>query len=171
MSAEPRPPRPEDQLAAESAALEAAVAAALGPWVREAVRRRVEERSGAPPPPAVVAAADEAARRAELEVLPRLAALLAADVDDQASTPLAVLRSAVAYPTAVLAEAGVPPVVRDELAERVFPDDVYDLTPGSFADLSPALAEPGLRWGAAKAFVVLRRRRAEGGPGGPGGRS
>ena len=29
-------------------------------------------------------------------------------------------------------------------------------------DLDPALHEPGLRWGAAKAHVVLARRRAEG---------
>ena len=35
--------------------------------------------------------------------------------------------------------------------------------PASFADLDPTLAELGLRWGAAKAHVVLRRRR-EGGP-------
>ena len=43
-----------------------------------------------------------------------------------------------------------------------FPDDPYDLTPGSFADVDPSLHEPGLVWGAAKAHVVLARRRREG---------
>ena len=62
----------------------------------------------------------------------------------------------------VLADAGVPPIVRDEFEERAFPDDVYGLAPASFADLDPALREPGLVWGAAKAHVVLARRRAEG---------
>ena len=58
--------------------------------------------------------------------------------------------------------AGVPAVVRDEFAERAFPGDVYDLAIASFADLDTALHEPGLVWGAAKAHVVLARRRAEG---------
>ena len=44
----------------------------------------------------------------------------------------------------------------------MFPDDLYDLTPGSFRDLDPALHEPGLEWGAAKAHVHLARRRAAG---------
>jgi hypothetical protein len=62
----------------------------------------------------------------------------------------------------VLAAAGVPPVGRDEVARRLHPDDDYDLTPASFADISPELHEPGLVWGAAKAHVVLARRRREG---------
>ena len=45
------------------------------------------------------------------------------------------------------ARAGVPPVVRDSFAEEVFPDDVYDLAPASFADVDPGLAEPGIEWG------------------------
>jgi hypothetical protein len=45
---------------------------------------------------------------------------------------------------------------------RSFPDDVYDLTPASFADVDPALHEPGLVWGAAKAHVHLARRRRQG---------
>ncbi len=44
----------------------------------------------------------------------------------------------------------------------MFPDDDYDLTPASFGDLDPALHEPGLVWGAAKAHVFLARRRAAG---------
>jgi hypothetical protein len=83
-------------------------------------------------------------------------------VDQQATGPLALLREAVRYPTAVLADAGVPPVVRDEFAVRAFPDDAYGLAPAAFADVDPSLHEPGLVWGAAKAHVVLARRRAEG---------
>ena len=74
--------------------------------------------------------------------------------------------AAVRYPTAVLEAAGVPPVVRDEAAEELFPDDRYDLIPASFADLGADLAEVGLYWGAAKAFEHKRRHQ----PNPPGGR-
>jgi hypothetical protein len=94
--------------------------------------------------------------------MPALRQLLAADVDDQRTNPMAVLRGAVRYPTRVLQAAGVPAVVRDEFAERAFPDDLYDLAPATWADIDPALHEPGLTWSAAKAHTVLARRRAEG---------
>jgi hypothetical protein len=93
---------------------------------------------------------------------PRIRVLLATDVDDQRGNPLQVARELTSYATGVLRGAGVPPVVRDAEAERQFPDDDYDLTPASFADLDPRLAEIGIAWGAAKAHVVLRRRRREG---------
>lgn len=67
-------------------------------------------------------------------------------------TPLEVLRIAVRYPTAVLKEAGVPPVERDDFSRERFPDDVYDLTPMSFGDVSPELADVGIVWGAARAM-------------------
>ena len=41
----------------------------------------------------------------------------------------------------------------------IFPDDDYDLSPATFADIDESLHEPGLVWGAAKAHVVLTRRR------------
>jgi hypothetical protein len=88
--------------------------------------------------------------------------VLEADIDDQRTNPLAVLRRAVRYPTDVLRAAGVPEVVRDAFAEAHEPDDVYDLSPASFADIDPALHEPGLVWGAAKAHVHLHRRREDG---------
>ena len=50
---------------------------------------------------------------------------------------------------------------RDEFQVRAFPDDVYDLTPATFADVDPALGDPGLEWGA-QAHVHLARRRREG---------
>ncbi len=62
----------------------------------------------------------------------------------------------------MLRTAGVPPVVRDTQAEAQFPDDDYDLTPTKFADLDPALHEPSLAWGAAKAFVVKARHEDPG---------
>ena len=85
--------------------------------------------------------------------------LLSLDVDAQRTNPLSVVRSAVRYPTEVLRSAGVPPVRRDEFAERAFPDDIYDLSPASFADVDPSLHEPGVVWGAAKAHIHLTRHR------------
>jgi hypothetical protein len=107
-------------------------------------------------------AIDEAAARAGQEVGGAVRELLTLDIDDQPTTPLTVVRFAVRYPTEVLQAAGVPPVVRSEFAERAFPDDIYNLSPATFAELDPALHEPGLVWGAAKAHVHLARRRAEG---------
>jgi hypothetical protein len=110
-----------------------------------------------PPHAAVVAAARDAGRRAADEVGGEMRALLAADIDDQRSTPLTLLRSAVRFPTEVLRSAGVPPVERDPIQARLLPDDLYDLSPASFADVDPSLAEPGLVWGAAKAMAHRRR--------------
>lgn len=138
-----------------------AIERALGPWVERSVRRMAELwRPGAGAE--LAGAAGSAAAAAVAEVGPKVRALLAQDVDVQATGPLAIVRTAVAHPTAVLAAAGVPPVPRDEFAARAFPDDPYDLTPGSFRDLDEAVQEPGLRWGAAKAHTVLARRRHEG---------
>ena len=103
-------------------------------------------------------AAREAGRQAAAEVGRRLGALLDLDVDEQRETPLTILRDAVRYPTEVLRAAGVPPVVRDEFRERAFPEDLYDLAPATWADVSPDLTAPGLAWGAWKAMTVKRRR-------------
>jgi hypothetical protein len=69
-----------------------------------------------------------------------------------------VLRGAVVYPAAVLRAAGVPEVVRDEFAERAFPDDGYDLSPATWRDLGDEVHEAGLVWGAWKAKQHLDRR-------------
>jgi hypothetical protein len=151
----------DDVLAAHAAALADALDRAVAGWVVRCVERIVVQWRGDVPDDVRVAAA-RAGERALADVGPRVRALLARDVDEQRANPLALLRDAVRYPTEVLHGAGVPPVVRDEFAEAQFPDDVYDLTPASFADLDPALHEPGMAWGAAKAFTVLGRRRAEG---------
>lgn len=149
-------------LAERAEALVAAVDAALGAWVVRAVRGRWRDWTAEEPPPGLLAAAAIAGDRARADVVPSLRDLLQADVDAQRTNPLALLRSAVVHPTRVLAEAGVPPVVRDPHAERLFPDDPYDLTPGSFGDVDESLHEPGLAWGAAKAHIVLARRRRGG---------
>jgi hypothetical protein len=104
----------------------------------------------------------DAGARARDEVMPELRRLLATDVDEQRANPLALLRAAVRIPTEVLRAAGVRPVARDEFAARAFPDDVYELSPASFGDVDPGLTGPGITWGAAKAHVILARRRAEG---------
>lgn len=148
----------DEALARYAGALAAGIEAALPAWVVRCVVDRAEaHRPGSSA--GLLADAEAAGRAAQAEVGPRVRALLQADVDAQATGPLALVRTAVAHPTAVLAAAGVPEVVRDEFAVRAFPDDGYDLAPASFADLHPDLQELGLVWGAAKAHVVLRRRR------------
>ncbi len=143
-------------------ALADAVDAHLGGWVERVVAERHRAGTGAPPLAPVAEAAPAAGRAATDEVGARVRALLARDVDDQPTGPLALLRGAVVHPTSVLRAAGVAPVARDAVAIRLHPDDVYDLTPAAFADIHPDLHEPGLVWGAAKAHVVLARRRREG---------
>ncbi len=154
-------PTDEELLAAHAAVLADGIERSLGPWVV----RCVAERADAWQPGlgrTLREPAEAAGRRAAAEVGGEVRVLLALDVDAQPTGPLAVLRTAVRFPTEVLAGAGVGHVVRDEFAERAFADDVYGLAPASFADLHPALREPGLIWGAAKAHVVMARRRAEG---------
>jgi hypothetical protein len=146
-------------LAGYARALGDAVEAELAGWVVRCVAQRWAQHAGGPPPAEVEAAARAAGERARAELVPELRTLLATDVDAQRSNPLAILRRAVVHPTAVLVGAGVPPVARDPQAEELFPDDPYDLTPAAFGDLHPSVHEPGLVWGAAKAHVVLRRRR------------
>ncbi|HMC40077.1 MAG TPA: hypothetical protein VKI19_10480 [Acidimicrobiales bacterium] len=149
---------PDAQLAAYAAALAAGIDGALAGWVVRSVVRVHAAWSGSVPP-AVRSAAEEAGDAARRTVGPAVRDLLGADPDDQRTTPLALVRSAVRYPTEVLAAAGVPPVERDPFAARAFPDDVYDLSPASWADIDDELAETGLAWGAAKAFVHKRRHQ------------
>lgn len=154
-------PTDDELLASHAAVLADGIDRALGPWV---VRSVVTVADAWQPGlgRTLEAEAAAAAARARAEVGPQVRALLAADVDDQTTGPLALLRGAVVYPTAVLLGAGVPAVVRDEFAERTFPEDRYGLAVAAFADLDPSLHDAGLVWGAAKAHVILARRRAEG---------
>lgn len=148
-------------LARHATALADGVEAALPGWVERCVEARLRA-SGHPLTDDVRAAARRAGERARAEVVPAVRDLLGRDVDQQPTGPLALLRGAVRYPTEVLARAGVAPVARDEVDQRLHPDDAYALSPASFRDVDPALHEPGITWGAAKAHVVLARRRREG---------
>jgi hypothetical protein len=65
----------------------------------------------------------------------------------------------VQYPTEVLRDAGAPAVERDKFSRERFPDDDYDLTPATWADIHPSLADLGIAWGAAKAFEHKRRHQ------------
>jgi len=151
----------DERLAAYADALADGIEAALPGWVEAQVARIMSAWSGAVPDD-VRAEAGRAGRAAREELGPQVRALLALDIDEQRSNPMTIVRTAAAYPTAVLRSVGVPPVERDASAEAQFPDDDYDLVPTRFADLDPALHEPGLHWGAAKAHVHLQRRKREG---------
>ncbi|MGH9192197.1 MAG: hypothetical protein ACRDZ0_06945 [Acidimicrobiales bacterium] len=134
---------------------------AIPGWIDRLVRRVLVDQDIAADD-VVAARIADAGRAARIDGGRDVRALLSSDIDAQAGNPLAVLRSLVPHATAVLDAAGARPVTRDEFSMRSFPDDVYDLTPASFADVDPALHEPGLVWGAAKAHVHLARRRRQG---------
>lgn len=123
-------------------------------WVQRCVASRW---SGDVGNATLAVAAQEAGEAALAEVMPRLRALLAADVDAQRGTPLTILRDAVRFPTDVLTSLGADVVARDPFAVTAFPADVYDLSPATWADVDERLAEPGLRWSVAKAYVFKRR--------------
>jgi hypothetical protein len=160
-SRHPDDPGDAAALAVYAEALAAGVEAALPGWVDRSIRGVLAAQGLAMDDSAEAAIAAAVATTCD-EGIPRLRALLAADVDDQRTNPLSVLRSLVPHLTAVLRSAGARPVDRDEFSVRSFPDDDYDLTPASFADVDPSLHEPGLEWGAAKAHVHLTRRRRQG---------
>lgn len=136
--------------------LATAIEAALPGWVTASVSRLLTAWRGSLDERAMAAAAD-AGRRAAAEVGADVRALLLADVDEQRETPLTLLRAATRYPTAVLRAAGVPPVEREAYRAQAFPDDVYDLAPATWADVSPELTGPGLAWGAWKATAHKAR--------------
>lgn len=142
----------EQQLADSARRLAEGIAQALPGWVVASVEARLPEMN-----PELREAAEAAGTAAAAEIGKEVTRLLVADIDDQRENPLSVLRRAVRYPTEVLLAAGVVPVERDDFTVDRFPDDVYNLTPASFADIHPDLQEPGLNWGAVKAFVHRRR--------------
>jgi hypothetical protein len=148
-------------LAGYATALADVMAAAIPAWIERTVTDRLVG-AGLEVTDARRAAATQAGARAGAEAGPALRTLLGSDIDAQTSTPLAIARAQVRWATSVLEAEGVAPVARDPFAQRQAPHDVYDLTPASFADIDPALAEPGLVWGAAKAHVHLARRRRAG---------
>lgn len=159
---EPGPDAEDEARLAEYARdLADAVDAALAGWTVRCVEGRCRG-AGITVDAAVHRRAEEAGAAVRAELAPVVRALLETDIDGQTSNPLALLRRGIDVPTALLRDLGVPPVPRDEFDEASFPEDVYDLSPHNFDDIDPALHDPGLLWGAAKAYVFLARRRAEG---------
>ena len=144
----------DDKLAAHAEALREGLVAHTAAWVDGVVRARVDPELAS----SIVAGLSADVERALVEV----GELLRTDIDAQRANPLAVIRSLVVPITDALSDAGVAPVHRDPDAVRLFPGDLFDLTPGAFSDVHPDLHLPGLSWGAAKAHVHIQRRRAEG---------
>lgn len=134
----------------------ATLAPLIAPWVEHQIMSRLTaaevER------PALRAAARQAGDEAASNVGPKLDQLLRADISDQRSSPLGLLREATPFVTRALHSAGLPPVARDEHARALHPDDDYDVTPAAFSDFGEAAHEAGLLWGAAKAHLHLRQR-------------
>jgi hypothetical protein len=155
----------EARLVELASALAVAVEVAVPRWVERTVSERMHQWAGNLPPE-VADAATAAGGAAATEVGEGIRQLLSTDIDEQRMNPLQLLRSLVPIPTAILRDAGVSPVERDPFVQERFPDDLYDLAPATWADIDPALQEPGLTWSAAKAFVFKARRRA--GRQGPG---
>lgn len=138
-------------------ALGVALVEAVAPWL-VSVACRLAAAAGRTPRPDEMDQLRDAAEATAADLAPRLRRVLGADVDAGFGTPLATLRDGTAGFTAALAELGFAPVRRDEFARQNFPADVYDLGPATFSDIDPALHEPALVWGAARARVHLRRR-------------
>lgn len=149
---------PDAALARIGGELADAVTAAVPRWVERSVTDLVRAWTGTVSPDAV-AGARRAGAASAADVGPELGRLLAADVDAQWTNPMTVVRRAVGHATAALKEAGVGEVERPAGDEARFPDDVYGLTPPTFADLDPSLHELGIIWGAVKARAHLARHR------------
>ncbi|HEX2063161.1 MAG TPA: hypothetical protein VHE80_01935 [Acidimicrobiales bacterium] len=145
----------------QSRALADGIEASLAGWVVRCVEARLVDHRGSADAE-TLAYARLAGERARVEVGGKVRALLELDIDAQPTTPLSLLREAVRYPSEVLRQAGVPPMERDDFARARFPADPYDLTPATFADIHPDLAELGVAWGAAKAWTHKRRHGANG---------
>lgn len=152
-------------LESATADLIAAIDATTHEWLLRCVMKTYVQQLGTPRlalEEKLVAAAQLAAEQGLAYVAGELRRELSKDVDEQRVNPLQVLRNAVVFPTRVLLEFGVPPVVRDEMDARMMPDDVFGLSPAHWNDVHESLLEPGVMWGAAKAHKVLQRRREEG---------
>ena len=148
------------RLAEASAAIVEGVERELPGWVRAQVRPS-STRGGASTP-AAACAGGHAPRDAGVDATARLwhelRELFALDPARRRRRRSRSCGSAYREPTAVLAAAGIPPVERDELRRRAWPDDRYGLVPRTLGDLGdPELAPLLLAWGIAKAAVLRAR--------------
>jgi len=130
-------------------------------WVERSVTYILDAWGRAPADARARAERDavDAGRAATERVIAELQALFALDPEAQRSTPLEIVRRAYREPTTVLEAVGIPPVERDEFAERAWPDDRYGLVVHGLGDLGDDdLAPLQMAWGLAKAKVVRARR-------------
>lgn len=133
-----------------------AIDAQVEGWVTRSVRSRCAF-AGVEMTDELEVSLKRAARSCRVDVGARMIELLTSDIDEQRTTPLAIMRSSIHYAADVLAIAGVGPVERDEFERRSFPDDIYALSPASMADVHESLADPAIVWGAAKAHIHRSR--------------
>jgi hypothetical protein len=105
----------------------------------------------------VLRTAELAGWQAAQDVAGRLQNLCTADVPG--TGPLEIVRELVYYPTAVLSQAGVPPVERDRHVVRLFPNDFYGVVPRSLAAFHPQL--PGLAHAWEEARSAVQRQRLD----------
>ena len=159
MNATPDDPADAEALAGYAQALVECIETELVDWLISLVRSRAAT-DGTETWNKIAETTEQVAAEASIEVMADIKELLATDVDQQVRGPLEILRSAVRYPTQILREAGVAPTERDDWDSRVFPEDIYGLSPANFGDISEKLQSAGISWGAAKAHVVLARRRS-----------
>lgn len=90
----------------------------------------------------------------------QIAALLALPIDQQPTTPLALMRTVAVHPTELLVEAGARPVARDPFEQRANPDDVFGVAPATWGDLGDEVLAAGMQWGAAKAYLHRKAHRS-----------
>lgn len=151
--------RAERQAGIAGRELGRALEVAVGPWIEGLVLSRHRQAGELAVSQDRGLAQDLARQAAAIIERDALPLVLDALSPESAATPLALLRRSTGAATAALRDLGVPEVVRDSDAERLFPDDVFDLVPGSWSDISDDLAQLGLRWSASVALVALARNR------------
>lgn len=99
--------------------------------------------------------------RVNREVHSNLHELLSLDVLEQRSNPLAIFRQATRSVSELLTQIGCTPKARDEFDERSFPDDIFGLSPATWADIDETMVEPGIEWGAWKAATIMMRKKKQ----------
>jgi len=140
----------EQQYAAHAEALRRCVIDAVPAWIDRvlepfALRADAVGREAATAE--TIAAIDE-----------RLTVLATSDPDVAMSGPLELIRQSTVPLQRWLAGQGAAAPTRDPWDVRSSPDDVYELGPMTFRDLSEEVHVAGITWGAAKAHIHLRRR-------------
>ena len=123
-------PSDQERLLAFSEDLAKQIDVGLPQWIRESFGRFLDQDQVIE----LQQQTEAAEREVSSQLMVQLRRFLEQDIDQQRTTPLAILRQAVPVVTTILHQVGVPHVNRDRDAARLHPDDWYDLTPASYAD-------------------------------------